>query len=75
MLARRNSERFKGPNDLVFARNGDLYFTDQGQTGPHDPMGRVYRLRPAGRLNCLLAMGRARTAWRCRPTKRCCSSP
>ncbi|MBS7812885.1 SMP-30/gluconolactonase/LRE family protein [Roseococcus pinisoli] len=56
-LARRNSERFKGPNDLVFARNGDLYFTDQGQTGLHDPTGRVYRLRPDGGLDCLLANG------------------
>ena len=57
VLARRNSERFKGPNDLVFARNGELYFTDQGQTGLHDPTGRVYRLRPDGRLDCLLANG------------------
>ena len=57
VLARRNSERFKGPNDLVFARNGDLYFTDQGQTGLHDPTGRVYRLRPDGRLDCLLNNG------------------
>jgi gluconolactonase len=56
-LARRNSERFKGPNDLIFARNGDLYFTDQGQTGLHDPTGRVYRLRPGGGLDCLLANG------------------
>ncbi len=57
VLARRNSERFKGPNDLVFGRNGDLYFTDQGQTGLQDPTGRVYRLRPDGRLDCLLANG------------------
>jgi gluconolactonase len=57
VLARRNSERFKGPNDLVFARNGDLYFTDQGQSGLHDPTGRVYRLRPDGRLDCLLSNG------------------
>lgn len=57
VLARRNSERFKGPNDLVFARNGDLYFTDQGQSGLHDPTGRVYRLRPSGQLDCLLANG------------------
>ena len=57
VLARRNSERFKGPNDLVFARNGDLYFTDQGQTGLHDPTGRVYRMRSDGRLDCLLANG------------------
>lgn len=56
-LARRNSERFKGPNDLCFARNGDLYFTDQGQSGLHDPTGRVYRLRPDGRLDCLLSNG------------------
>jgi gluconolactonase len=57
LLPRRNSERFKGPNDLVLARNGDLYFTDQGQTGLHDPTGRVFRLTPQGRLECLLANG------------------
>ena len=43
-----NGERFKGVNDLVFADNGDLYFTDQGQTGLHDPTGRLFRLRQAG---------------------------
>ncbi|WP_420101303.1 SMP-30/gluconolactonase/LRE family protein [Bosea sp. (in: a-proteobacteria)] len=48
------SESFKGVNDLVFAPNGDLYFTDQGQTGLHDPTGRVYRLTPDGRLTRLL---------------------
>ena len=47
-------ERFKGVNDLVFASNGDLYFTDQGQTGLHDATGRVYRLAADGRLDCLL---------------------
>ncbi|MBX3539435.1 MAG: SMP-30/gluconolactonase/LRE family protein [Chelatococcus sp.] len=45
---------FRGPNDLVFARNGDLYFTDQGNTGLQDPTGRVFRLRRDGRLDCLL---------------------
>lgn len=35
-------------------RNADLYFTDQGQSGLHDPAGRLYRLRPDGRLDCLL---------------------
>lgn len=54
ILPRRYSERLKGPNDLVFARNGDLYFTDQGQTGQHDPTGRVYRLTAAGRIECLV---------------------
>ncbi|SNS92609.1 gluconolactonase [Noviherbaspirillum humi] len=48
------SESFKGINDLVFAANGDLYFTDQGQTGLQDPTGRVYKLTPEGNLTCLL---------------------
>ena len=54
-LDRRNSERFKGVNDLVFDSRGNLYFTDQGQTGLHDPTGRLYRLRPNGQLDALLA--------------------
>ena len=49
-LDRRSSERFKGINDLVFDSVGYLYFTDQGQTGLHDPTGRVYRLGADGRL-------------------------
>ncbi|MGN6388905.1 MAG: SMP-30/gluconolactonase/LRE family protein [Burkholderiaceae bacterium] len=53
-LERRNSERFKGVNDLVFDSRGNLYFTDQGQTGMHDPTGRVYRLSPEGRLDLLI---------------------
>ena len=53
-LARRNSERFKGMNDLIFDAQGNLYFTDQGQSGLHDPSGRLYRLRPDGQLDCLL---------------------
>ncbi|WP_313901488.1 SMP-30/gluconolactonase/LRE family protein [Methylobacterium sp. J-070] len=56
-LGRRDSERFKGLNDLTFALNGDLYFTDQGQTGLQDPTGRVYRLRLDGRLDTILATG------------------
>ncbi|MCA3183111.1 MULTISPECIES: SMP-30/gluconolactonase/LRE family protein [unclassified Cupriavidus] len=54
-LERRNSERFRGVNDLTFDSAGNLYFTDQGQTGMHDPTGRVYRLAPDGRLDVLLA--------------------
>ena len=53
-LERRNSERFKGVNDLTFDSRGNLYFTDQGQTGLHDPTGRLYRLRPSGELDLLL---------------------
>ncbi len=55
VLERRRSERFKGPNDLCFAADGTLYFTDQGQSGLHDPTGRVFRLSPDGRLECLIA--------------------
>ncbi len=54
-LTRRNSERFKGINDLIFDSRGNLYFTDQGQTGLHDPTGRLYRLRPGGQLDLLLS--------------------
>jgi len=53
-LERGRFERFKGVNDLVFASNGDLYFTDQGMTGLQDASGRVYRLRGSGQLDCLL---------------------
>lgn len=54
LLSRRNSEAFKGLNDLTMASNGDVYFTDQGQTGLHDPTGRVFRLGADGRLDCLM---------------------
>jgi gluconolactonase len=57
VIERRYTERFKGVNDLFFAANGDLYFTDQGRTGHQDPTGKVYRLTPDGRLQCLLSCG------------------
>jgi gluconolactonase len=56
-LERRYSERFKGVNDLFFAANGDMFFTDQGRTGHHDPTGRVYRYTTEGKLHCLLDCG------------------
>lgn len=54
VLERWHLERLKAVNDLVFASNGDLYFTDQGLTGMHDPSGRVFRLRHTGELDCLV---------------------
>jgi gluconolactonase len=54
LLERDVMDHFKGLNDLVFAANGDLYFTDQGGTGLHDPSGRLYRLRVSGALECVL---------------------
>jgi gluconolactonase len=57
ILGHRNSESFKGVNDLTFDAAGNCYFTDQGQSGLHDPSGRVYRFFPsaagAGRLELL----------------------
>ena len=53
-LDRPALQRFKGTNDLVFASNGDLYFTDQGQTGLQDTTGRLYRLRTNGQLDVVL---------------------
>jgi gluconolactonase len=55
LLETAYSEGFKGCNDLNFASNGDLYFTDQGQSGIVDPTGRVYRLKPNGDLHRLAA--------------------
>ncbi len=48
-------EAFKGLNDLHFASNGDLYFTDQGRTGLQDSSGHVYRLTAAGSLETIIA--------------------
>jgi gluconolactonase len=56
-LTHYHSESFRGCNDLTFGRNGDLYFTDQGQTGVHDPTGRVYRYTVDGRLERLIDNG------------------
>lgn len=53
LVARYHRERFKGVNDLTFASNGDLYFTDQGQSDLADPTGRVYRYTAAGVLQCI----------------------
>ncbi len=56
LLTHRNSESFKGVNDLVFDPQGRCWFTDQGQTGLQDPTGRVYRWDPSdGRLDCLMS--------------------
>ena len=39
-------ETLLGLNDLTYGPDGALYVTDQGQTGLHDPRGRVLRLAP-----------------------------
>lgn len=54
LIERVRLERLKAVNDLTLGPNGDLYFTDQGLTGLHDPSGRVFRLRANGSIDCLL---------------------
>lgn len=54
-LLERAADGFRGVNDLFFAANGDLYFTDQGQSGLHDPSGRLYRLSANGTVSLLLS--------------------
>lgn len=49
-----DGERFLGLNDLNFAPNGDLYFTDQGENGLENPNGAVYCLRADGRLDRII---------------------
>jgi gluconolactonase len=51
----RAGQKFKGLNDLHFAANGDLYFTDQGRTGLQDSTGQVYLFTAAGSLETIIA--------------------
>ena len=51
------TEGFKGLNDLHIAPSGNVYMTDQGQSGLQDPSGRVYRYTADGRLDCLITTG------------------
>lgn len=54
LLAGPGNGAFLGLNDLTFAQNGDLYFTDQGETGLENPAGAVYCLRADGRLDHII---------------------
>jgi gluconolactonase len=41
--------KFNGPNDLVFGKNGKLYFTDPGTYRPNDPQpSYLFELSPDG---------------------------
>jgi gluconolactonase len=57
LVSRYHQQSFKGVNDLTFAENGDLYFTDQGTSDLADPTGCVYRYSVDGKLtqlaNCI----------------------
>lgn len=55
VLSGPSLEPFKGVNDLCFGPDGWLYFTDQGETGLHDPSGRLYRWHPDNGLHVLVS--------------------
>jgi gluconolactonase len=43
-----HNQNFKGPNDLVFDEEGNLWFTDPWGTHPQDPTGSVYFIETDG---------------------------
>jgi gluconolactonase len=47
-------QRFLGVTHLTFASNGDLYFSDAGQTGLHAADGALYRMKANGELQRLV---------------------
>ena len=53
LLLRNTNEHFRGTNDLTYASNGDLYFTDQGTSDLIDRSGRVFCLRANGTLDLI----------------------
>ena len=50
----RLSPGYQGLSDLTIARNGDIYFTDQGDSHLLKPSGRVLRLSPTGTVDVLM---------------------
>jgi gluconolactonase len=54
IIDRPHHERFKGLNDLTFSTSGDLFFTDQGESGLQDPTGRLWKLDAKGNLRLVL---------------------
>lgn len=50
------SKPLHGPNDVTIASNGDVFFTDQGDSDLLRPYGRVFRWREGGTLE-LIAEG------------------
>jgi sugar lactone lactonase YvrE len=45
-----HGQPFKGPNDLTFDDDGNLYFTDAWQTGADDPSGALFMAEGCERL-------------------------
>jgi len=54
VIDRYEGKPFNGLNDLCFADNGDLYFTDPGASSMKSPTGRVMRLTQAGEIGVVV---------------------
>jgi gluconolactonase len=54
VLARAQHEPFRGLNDLVFNTQGDLYFTDQGESDLRRPDGRVWVRKADGKVRLVI---------------------
>ncbi len=52
--AERMPGGFQGLSDMTIARNGDIYFTDQGDSHLLKPTGRMLRLSAEGRVDVLM---------------------
>jgi gluconolactonase len=48
------NENFRGPNDLIFDRQGGLYFTDPWGTSLVNPHGALYYVSPEGKISRLI---------------------
>lgn len=55
LLSSVDNGPLRGLNDLSFAPDGTLYVTDQGQSGLHDPSGRVLRRSADGVVDVILS--------------------
>jgi gluconolactonase len=51
---RAGESRPRGLNDLVFGDDGDLFFTDPGESALENPNGRVFRMRADGTIDLLM---------------------
>lgn len=54
-----DSQSFKGPNDLAFDPQGNLYFTDPRGSDENNPTGSIYRIERGSRQVTRLAGGLA----------------
>jgi gluconolactonase len=57
LLNEIDGEPLLGLNDLTISADGSIYATDQGQTGLHDPRGRVLRVQADGHAQILIDNG------------------